>query len=84
MKASDILLSLEGANLEVWRYATKDGGIGVCYQHCEVKDGPFLIGVHGGGSTFEEACEAYLEKIRGKTLLFNACSSSRHEVKVLG
>lgn len=84
MKAYEILLSLNNSSLEVWRYQTNGGGIGVCYKNCEIKDGPFLVGVHGGGTTFEEACEAYLEKIRGKTLVFNACSLSRREVKILG
>lgn len=84
MKASEILLSLSNESLEVWRYQTNSGGIGVCYKGCEIKDGPFLITAHGGGTTFEEACEAYLEKIRGETLVFNACSPSRYEVRVLG
>lgn len=81
MKASEILLSLQNEHLEVWKYQTKDGGIGVCFQNCEIKDGCFLIGAHGGGKTFEEACESYLERIRGKTLVFNACSPSRYEVR---
>ena len=83
MKASEILLSLGNESLEVWRYQTNSGGIGVCYKGCEIKDGPFLIGAHGRGTTFEEACESYLEKIKGKTLVFNAYSHSRYEVKFI-
>lgn len=80
--ASDILLSLEDAHLEVWKLS--DGTICVSYYRCEVKDGPVLIGVFGRGGTFEGACYDYLEQIRGKTLVFNACSNSRREVTVLG
>lgn len=84
MKASKILLSFSNESLEVWRYQTNSEVIGVCYKGCEIKDGPLLISAYGGGTTFEEACEAYLEKIRGKTLVFNACSPSRYEVEFLG
>ena len=82
MKASDILLSLEGEHLEVWK--APDGDICVSYQHCDIKDGYFLVGSFGAGKTFEEACDEYLKQIRGKTLVFNACSKSRKEIKVLG
>lgn len=81
-QASDILLSLEGAHLEVWKLS--DGTICVLYDRCDVKDGPLLKGVFGRGGTFEGACYDYLEQIRGKTLVFNACSNSRREVTVLG
>lgn len=84
MKASDILLSLDGAAIEVRKYQKMGISVGVRYQNCDIKDGCFLIGEQGCGETFEEACEAYLKKIRGKTLVFNACSPSRSEVKVLG
>lgn len=80
-KASDILLSLRSAHLEVWKV---DDTICVDYQGAEVKDGPRLCGVFGRGGTFEGACYDYLEQIRGKTLVFDACSKKRREVTVLG
>lgn len=84
MKASEILLSLSNESLEVWRGQTNSCEICVHYKNGEIQDGQFLIGAFGVGATFEEACEAYLEKIRGKTLVFNACSPSRYEVRILG
>lgn len=81
-KASDILLSLESAHLEVWKLS--DGTVCVDYQGAEVKDGILLCGVFGRGGTFEGACYDYLEQIRGKTLVFNACSDHRREITVLG
>lgn len=82
MKASDILLSLEFAYLEV----SKDvgGRVMVDYRNCEVKEGCFLRSSPGRGQNFEEACEDYLNQIRGKTLVFNTYSDSRKEIKVLG
>lgn len=81
MDAVNILLSLEHKHLEVWK--VPDGEIAVCYEHCEVKEGMFLHAIYGTGDTFYEACEDYLNKIRGKTLVFNACTNRREEVRVL-
>ena len=81
-KASDILLSLECAHLEVWKL--KGDIVCVAYKGADVKDGPALRGVFGSGGTFEGACHDYLSKIRGKTLVFNAFHANRHEVTVLG
>ncbi len=81
-KASDILLSLERAHLEVWKLS--DGVVCVAYMGADVKEGNVLKGVFGSGGTFEGACYDYLERIRGTTLVFNACSDQRREVTVLG
>lgn len=81
-KAHDILLSLQSAHLEVWKIA--GNVICVAYEGADVKDGPFLHSVFGRGGTFEGACYDYLERIRGKTLVFNAGSDRRQEVTVLG
>lgn len=80
-KSSDILLSLDGEHLEVFK-----NRLGVCveYKGAEVKDGMFLISEYGVGVDFESACDDYLNKIRGKKIVFNACSSSRKEVVILG
>lgn len=82
MRACDILLSLDGETLEVQK--TSPASVSVCYRNCEIKDGIFLKAVCGRGTSFEAACESYLHEIRGKTLVFDACSNSRREVKVLG
>lgn len=81
MKASEKLLNLEGHMLSVGKNIK--GKIYVHYERCGVKDGCFLICTYGTGNTFEEACEDYLNKISGKTIVFNAESINREEVKVL-
>lgn len=81
MKSSEILLSLDSKRLEVFK---NDNGVCVGYKGAEVKDGMFLVTDYGTGIDFESACDDYLSKIRGKRLVFNACSSSREEVMVLG
>lgn len=78
-QASKLLLSMENEHLEVWRSGVK---VCVCYANCEVKDGAFLNTEVGIGSDLEEACEDYLAQIRGKTLVFRACSSQRREVAI--
>lgn len=82
MKSSDILLSLDHERLEVFK--SIDGYIGVSYRNAEVKDGMFLISNSGWGNDFEEACSDYLNKIRGKKLVFDARSDDRREIMVLG
>lgn len=66
--AEDILYSLDKW-LETKRIST--GEIVVTFHGGWVKDGIFLSGTSGKGKTFSEACEDYLKKIRGKTLVFN-------------
>lgn len=80
MNAEEILLSLE-KSLEVWKVPS--GKIAVSYQNCDIKYGMFLRGDYGTGETFSDACEDYLNQLHGKTLVFNACSSAREEVRVL-
>lgn len=82
MKSSDILLSLEFEHLKVSKDCS--GRIMVEYANSEIKEGYFLRGDPGRGATFEEACDDYLSKIRGKTIVFNAYSDSRREVRVIG
>lgn len=81
MKSSEILLSLGGERLEVFK---NKYGIHVMYKNAEISDGCFLVGAYGTGLDFESACDDYLAKIRGQKLVFNACSESRHEVIVIG
>ena len=79
-KASHVLLSLN-EHLDVW---TVDGKVCVDYRNGEVKSGAFLVTEFGSGNTFEKACDDYLSKIQGKTLVFNAYSANRREVTVIG
>ena len=80
-KASDILLSLKGRDLVVWKVEDE---VCVQYDKAEIKDGPILIGEYGRGLTFEDSCDDYLNKIRGRKLVFNAFEKSREEITVLG
>lgn len=81
MKASDRLLALENKRLMVF----KDFNNNICvhYEDSYVKDGVVLRGITGRASDFEYACEDYLRQISGKTLVFNAFSNAREEVRVL-
>ena len=82
MKSSEILLSLEYEDLDVFK---NPFGICVRYRNAEIKDGYFLKTEYGTGKDFEAACDDYLNKIRGKKLVFNAFSKKdRKEVTVLG
>lgn len=78
--AEDILYSLDKW-LETKRIST--GEIAVTFQGGWVKDGLFLQGTSGRGKTFSEACEDYLKKMRGKTLVFNPNSDYKEEIIVL-
>ena len=80
MKASEKLLNLDKRMIVDKNVHAK---VYVNYENCNVKDDCFLIGVFGTGRDFEEACEDYLNQISGKTIVFNAESSKREEVKVL-
>lgn len=81
MKSSEILLRLDGERLGVFQ---NRHGVCVMYQGAEIKDGSFLVGAYGTGVDFESACDDYLDKIRGKKLVFGATTNGRHEVMVLG
>ena len=81
IKASDILFSLKGKDLEVWKV---DDEVCVQYHKAYIKDGPVLIGEYGRGPNFEVACDDYLNKIRGKTLVFRSFDTEREEITVLG
>ena len=80
MNAVDRLLSLSFECLCVSKNIY--GKIIVHYKNGYIKDGGLLVGTFGSGSTFEEACEDYIDKICGKTLLFDH-PQRRKEVTVL-
>ena len=79
MKASERLLRTENS-LTVFKMINEK--IGVHFENCEVKDGYFLIGTFGRGNTFEEACEDYLERIQGQTLVFNIFGNRKEVVLI--
>jgi hypothetical protein len=83
MKSSDILLSL-GEPLTVSRDI--NGKVCVHYDGGYIKDECFLIGTTGRGEDFESACDDYLAKIRGKTLVIyrSSVGLGKKEVTVLG
>lgn len=79
LKASQRLLKSNN-HLEVFQII--NGKIGVNFSNCWVKDDCFLIGEFGRGDTFEEACEDYIDKIQGKTLVFEEYGR-RREVSLI-
>lgn len=81
MKSSEILLTLNHASLLIWTLS--DNTYCVKYENSDIKDGDVLLGTFGRGTDFESACEDYLSKIRGKTLVFNYFGKQQ-EVTVLG
>lgn len=82
MRSSDVLLTLQHEELEVWRV-----GPDICVKYIDayVSDGIALVDAFGRGRSFEDACDDYLPKIRGKTLVFEGCRhTKRKDVIVLG
>lgn len=70
-----------GYHLDVFQWNNGvEKGIGVHFQNADIKDGSFLVCAYGRGTTLEEACEDYIRKISGKTLIFHAYSDHREEV----
>lgn len=80
MNPSGVLLKVPGTELVV---SCVDGEYRVQFAKAEVKNGIFLRGECGRGSTFEMACEDYMMRISGQTIVFDAYSSNRREVTCL-
>ena len=55
----------------------------VCYRNCDIKKGVALVSEYGRGITLKEALLDYANKISGQTLVFDAYSNNRTEVRVL-
>jgi len=88
MKSSDILSSLDKAELEV---IENGNNVYVRYKDAGVLEGDKIdrkygLGrIHclwGSGRDFESACDNYLAKIRGRTMIFNPHGSNRHEILI--
>ena len=69
------------ARLQTWRLP--DGNIAVSFEYTSIAEGGFLIGTFGVGVSFYDACENYLKKISGKTLVVESPFSTRREYNVL-
>jgi len=82
MNAVNKLLNLNGHHLSVWRFAQSED-IGVNFEHSMIKEGIMLTSEFGRGTTFEMACQDYLQKISGRTLVFDYSDGSRKTVTVL-
>ena len=70
-----------GKSLRVFK--TTNGLTGVEFENCEISDGCMLRGEAGYGCNLDTAIDDYCNKISGQKLVFNAMSSSRHEMMVL-
>ena len=70
-----------GKRLRVFK--TTDGSIGVEFENCDISDGCILRGEAGYGCNLDTAINDYCNKISGQKLVFNAMSSSRHEMMVI-
>ena len=90
MKASDILLTLTGKPLKVW---AEEGNImemrpyRVCVKYAWSSVEGAERDVYGYGKDFEEACDIYLDMIRGRTLVFangDDKDTKQEVVRVLG
>lgn len=90
MKSSNILLTLTGKPLKVW---AEDGNImeGHLYRVCVKYAWSSVEGaeraIYGYGKDFEEACDMYLDMIRGRTLIFadgDDKNAKQEIVRVLG
>lgn len=70
-----------GADLIIRRYANQDNRYMAEFEHCETteKDSPVLAGEYGNGKTAHMAVLDYVQKIKGKILVFNAYSKDRKE-----
>jgi len=53
-----------------------------CFKHCEEKGDGVLIGTYGNGVTPDLAINEYVKMISLKTLVIDAYSDSRKEIKV--
>lgn len=52
------------------------------FKNCEIKDGSFLSGTFGNGSTPAEAIDDYAKEISGKRIVLNAYRKDRTEIDV--
>ena len=75
---SDII----NAELVIRRYPNQDNRWTADFDGCEIKGDGVLESAYGDGTTAAAAIAAYVERIRGKTLVFNATTDRRREYVV--
>lgn len=89
MKSSEILKLLDKTELEVItdkynvvyvRY--KDAGVLIGDKIDRKYGCTYLDFIYGRGRDFESACDDYLSKIMGRTLVFDPYGSNRHEIEI--
>lgn len=73
----------EDLELSVWKCLNGTESICVEYKGAEVKSGSLLSSAYGSGRTFQEALNDYYEKIKGKTLVFDAYGKNRKEIIII-
>lgn len=66
---------------EYWNYREQNRYY-ARFDGCEMKDGAMLVGNIGDGSTPEEAVKAYLDEIRGRTIVKRAYHEDRRDIAV--
>lgn len=60
-----------------------DDNFVVCVDNCDVYNNPGALGVAGRGKTVKQAVKDYIQKISGKTLVFNYGTESERFAKFI-
>ena len=60
-----------------------DDNFVVCVDNCDVYNNPGALGVAGRGKTVEQAVKDYIQRISGKTLVFNYGTDSERFAKFI-
>lgn len=55
----------------------------VCMDKCSIYNNPGALGVAGRGKTVEQAAKDYIQRISGKTLVFNYGTESERFAKLI-
>jgi hypothetical protein len=72
------LADILNAEIRLTRYPNQENRWCSSFDHCDVKDGDnILIGMYGSGKVPHEAINDYVEKIKGRTIVFHAIDKNR-------
>ena len=71
-----------GKNIEIIRFANQKGRTIARFERSEIKKNSMLYSEYGEGKTVNEAMKNYVDKIKGKTIVFNSMSDDRIEYNV--
>jgi len=69
-------------DLIIRRYCNQDNRYMAEFENADIKEGCGLVGIHGNGKTATEAVLNYVERIRGKRIVFDAMGKDRREFDV--